>query len=206
MVNKDRDANFGESEKSSGETMREGMEKAKAKAAETIAEAQHRGKSHVETQKERAAEQAGKLSDALGEASARLREEGEPSLARYTEQIASSISGLAEKFRDRSVDDLLRDTRDLARREPALFLAGSVALGFAISRFFKASSSTDARQEWHSRTSAAVQEIPDDPEFGAPSEPAYGGGAVSNPGAFSQHNRSTAQEPIDKTDFDKKGA
>jgi hypothetical protein len=204
MVNKDRNPNLADSEKPASETMRAGMERAKTKASETIEEAERRGKSNVAAQKDRAAEQAGKLSNVLGQASEKLREQGEPSLARYTEQIASSINGLAERFRERSVDELLRDTRDLARREPTLFLAGSVAVGFAISRFFKASSTAADREQGSRERSRALAEIPDDPEFGAP-EPTYGGSSVSASGTSPDQERSFASGSIDKTDFEKKG-
>jgi hypothetical protein len=211
MENKERSPNFDVSGNASTDTARDVVDKAKAKVSETLEEAQRQGKSRVGAQKDRAAEQAGKLSDALGQASARLRDEGEPSLARYTEQLASSISGLADRFRDRSVDDLLRDTRDLARREPALFLAGTVALGFAISRFFKASSSDrhdsygdgEYGEEWSGRAGHS-EAIPGDPEFGAP-EPAYGGAQVGTPENVRQPDNPFSPGTVDRTDFDKKG-
>jgi hypothetical protein len=204
MENKDRSPDLTESGKASGQGVREEMDKAKAKASQTLEEARREGKSRVSTQKDRAAEQAGKISDALGQASARLRDEGEPSLARYTDQIASSISGLAEKFRERSVDDLLRDTRDLARREPALFLAGSVALGFAISRFFKASSQPDHREdEWNYGARAGSDELPGDPDFGAAQEPTYGGAPVTPTGRVPQQDHSFSGSV--QTDIEKKG-
>jgi hypothetical protein len=206
MERKDLNPDLTESGRSSAQGVRDDMDKAKAKASETFEEARRQGKSRVSTEKNRAAEQAGKLSDALGEASARLRDEGEPSLARYTDQLASSISGLAEKFRERSVDDLLRDTRDLARREPALFLAGSVALGFAISRFFKASTQPDhhANEEWNYNAPARSEEMPGDPDFGAAQEPTYGGAPVTPAGRLPQQDHSFSGSV--QTDIEKKGA
>jgi hypothetical protein len=45
---------------------------------------------------------------------------------------------LAGGLRERDIDDFARELADLARRNPGVFLAGSVALGFGIARFFKA--------------------------------------------------------------------
>lgn len=45
----------------------------------------------------------------------------------------------AEQVRHQSAESLLQRGTQLARSNPALFLAGSVAVGFAISRFMRAS-------------------------------------------------------------------
>jgi hypothetical protein len=183
--------------------LREGAERVKARASQALDDAQREGKNRLGSQKDRAAEQAAKVSDALGQASAQLREQGEQSLAHYTEQLASSINTLASRFRERSVDDLLRDTRELARREPTLFLAGSVALGFAISRFFKASASHE-RAEWRQSATDYNEELPDDPEFGAPA-PLPGGAPAGAPTNISEQERSFSTGFGEKTDFEKKG-
>ena len=214
MENKDRSPTAGISGKTTNETASGGIEDAKAKASQTLDEAQRRGKDQLSAQKHKAAEQAGKLSDALDKASARLREEGEPSLAHYTEQIASSISGLAEKFRERSVDDLIRDTRDLARREPGLFLAGSVALGFAISRFFKASltdreaehitSRTDRESEQRI-TSSAPEDFIEGPEVAYNPSPTHREAERrASTGTLAPSDRPHSSEHLEKTDFERK--
>jgi hypothetical protein len=43
-------------------------------------------------------------------------------------------------LRERDIDDFATELGQLARRNPGVFLAGSVALGFGIARFFKARS------------------------------------------------------------------
>ncbi|HEX2227728.1 MAG TPA: hypothetical protein VHM64_11340 [Candidatus Binatia bacterium] len=203
MENKDRSPTAGDSSKTATETVNAGIGEAKAKASQTLEEAQRRGKDHLSAQKHNAAEQAEKFSDALDQASARLREEGQPSLAQYTEQIASSISGLAEKFRERSVDDLIRDTRDLARREPGLFLAGSVALGFAISRFFKASL-TDRGSE-QQITSSASEDFIEGPEVAYNPSPTYREAERrAGTGTVASSERPHPSEHFEKTDFGRK--
>jgi hypothetical protein len=59
----------------------------------------------------------------------------------YLADMAESMSGLAGNLRGKSAEQLLHDAADLARSNPTLFIAGSVALGFGLSRFLKAGTS-----------------------------------------------------------------
>lgn len=58
----------------------------------------------------------------------------------YLADMADSMSGLAGNLRGKSAEQLLHDGAELARNNPALFIAGSIALGFGLSRFLKAGS------------------------------------------------------------------
>lgn len=58
----------------------------------------------------------------------------------YLADMAESMSGLAGNLRGKSAEQLLHDGAELARNNPALFIAGSIALGFGLSRFLKAGS------------------------------------------------------------------
>lgn len=62
----------------------------------------------------------------------------------YLSDMAESMSGLAGNLRGKSAEQLLHDAANLARNNPALFIAGSVALGFGLSRFLKAGSAPAA--------------------------------------------------------------
>ncbi|MDQ0123499.1 F0F1-type ATP synthase membrane subunit b/b' [Pseudomonas lini] len=62
----------------------------------------------------------------------------------YLSDMAQSMSGLAGSLRGKSAEQLLHDSANLARNNPALFIAGSIALGFGLSRFLKAGSSPAA--------------------------------------------------------------
>ena len=59
----------------------------------------------------------------------------------YLTDMAESMTGLAGNLRGKSAEQLLHDAADLARSNPGLFIAGSIALGFGLSRFLKAGSS-----------------------------------------------------------------
>ena len=57
------------------------------------------------------------------------------------EQVADRAESFGSYLRDADGERLLRDVEDVARRQPWLVAAGGLALGFAASRFLKASSS-----------------------------------------------------------------
>jgi hypothetical protein len=92
----------------------------------------------IESGKRSAAAHIEELAHAIDHAGTRL-DQNEPTLAAYAGQIAAGVGKLATRLREDSLDDLLEETRRLARRNPALFLAGGVVLGIAASRFLKAS-------------------------------------------------------------------
>ncbi|MGL6245828.1 hypothetical protein [Pseudomonas sp.] len=84
----------------------------------------------------------------------------------YLADMAESMSGLAGNLRGKSAEQLLHDGADLARSNPGLFIAGSIALGFGLSRFLKAGSApaatfTDANNP------AASNSMPPSGGFGA---------------------------------------
>jgi ADP-dependent phosphofructokinase/glucokinase len=62
-----------------------------------------------------------------------------PLAAEYIEKVAGQLGAMASALRERKIDDILGTTADFARRQPALFFAGAIATGFALSRFAKSS-------------------------------------------------------------------
>ena len=113
------------------------------------------------------------------------------------------------------MDELIRDTRYLARREPGLFLAGSVALGFAISRFFKASlTDRESEQQITSRrdpyserriTSSASEDFIEGPEVAYNPSPTYREAERrAGTGTLASSERSHSSEHFEKTDFERK--
>ena len=60
--------------------------------------------------------------------------------AQYTNSLASQIENLSGYFERKDVRDMVRDVESFARRYPAYFIGGAVALGFLAARFLKSSS------------------------------------------------------------------
>ncbi|VEF10836.1 Uncharacterised protein [Pseudomonas fluorescens] len=84
----------------------------------------------------------------------------------YLADMAESMTGLAGSLRGKSAEQLLHDAADLARNNPTLFIAGSVAIGFGLSRFLKAGTSA-----------AATVNANENPASGSSTPPPEGNGA-----------------------------
>ena len=70
-----------------------------------------------------------------------LRRQGRDGPAAMAEQVAGQAERAGNYLKGASGDRILRDVEDVARRQPWLVAAGGLVLGFAASRFLKASSS-----------------------------------------------------------------
>ena len=68
-----------------------------------------------------------------------LQDHQQQALSEYVTQFASSISALANNLRHKSIDELMHEAEGIARRNPALFIGGSIAIGLGLARFAKAS-------------------------------------------------------------------
>jgi hypothetical protein len=112
----------------------------KGKLAELAENAASAGKAQLDSSLGEAAGQVEQVAKVIDETAARLKKENHEGLAAYASQVAGSIESVANRLRNSSVDELATDARQLARTNPTLFLLGSVAVGFGLTRFLKASS------------------------------------------------------------------
>jgi ElaB/YqjD/DUF883 family membrane-anchored ribosome-binding protein len=55
----------------------------------------------------------------------------------YAHRAANAVSDFAGRIRDRSVDDILDDTRDFVRKSPAVAIGIAAVAGFALIRVIK---------------------------------------------------------------------
>lgn len=80
--------------------------------------------------------------DRLAETLRRAAEQPAPDSiqARMLSTIATGVSTAADTLRERSVTEIADDIRAMARRNPGLFAAGAVVVGFALARFMRSSS------------------------------------------------------------------
>jgi len=123
-------------------------------AQETKARTHEQAEKQFDKGQDVLASQVDTLSSAVDEAASKLKEEDHP-LGHYTREMADSMSGLSEKISNSSLDELASDTRRLAKDNPGLFMLGSIAIGVAASRFFKASSDRDNRDYVGNNSDAA---------------------------------------------------
>ena len=52
----------------------------------------------------------------------------------YAHRASTAVSGFAGRVRDKSVDDIVDDTRDIVRKSPAIAIAAAAVVGFALMR------------------------------------------------------------------------
>ena len=114
-------------------------DKIRSDAVEVMDKAKTVGREQLESGKQTTASQAEKIADVIEHASSRLKENNLQTLADYASEIGTTIKNFSEGLHNRSVDDLVVDIREIARRNPTAFLLGSIVIGVGISRFFKAS-------------------------------------------------------------------
>jgi hypothetical protein len=141
------DVNFGSSPDTGSATdqvkdqVRDKAQVAQDKARGAAGQARGRLSDQVDQRSTQAGERvAGTASDVRSIAE-ELRSQGKDAPANLAEQVAGQADRVGDYLKDASGDRILRDAEDFARRQPMLVAAGALALGFAASRFLKASSS-----------------------------------------------------------------
>jgi hypothetical protein len=170
-----------------GADPRADLEAGKRKAKEIAGDTAQRAKLEAEHRKDAAAGQMDEVASAVERAADEL--EDNPTLSRYASDLAGSMHGIAGRLRDRSVDELAGDVRQLARTNPTLFVLGSIGVGLALSRFLKAS---PRRQHPASDSTSDVDRT--EPATGAVSASAYEPpvGTMPNPYSDAALGRPTA--------------
>ena len=121
--------------------VRDNAQVAQDKARGAMGQARGRISEQVDQRSTQAGERiAGTASDVRSIAE-ELRSQGKDGPATLAEQVAGQADRVGDYLKGASGDRILRDVEDFARRQPWLVAAGGLALGFAASRFLKASSS-----------------------------------------------------------------
>lgn len=86
-----------------------------------------------------AAENLDKLAEGARAAASALHDDDVGHLSEYVSDMAIRMDRLSTSLRTRSGDEILHDVGRMARENPALFVTGSVALGFGLARFARSS-------------------------------------------------------------------
>jgi hypothetical protein len=126
-------------------------EQAQAKAGEVKEQAQERARGMAEQARGRAAEQLDQRSTQAGEqvstvasdvrsVGEELRKQGKDGPARIADQAAERAEKVGGYLQESDAERIFRDIEDFGRRQPWAVAAAGLALGFAASRFLKASS------------------------------------------------------------------
>jgi ElaB/YqjD/DUF883 family membrane-anchored ribosome-binding protein len=115
-------------------------ETAQVKIKDGAQQAQSRAREQVDQRSTQAGEQVSTTAQALRSTSQQLREQGQEPHAKAAEKVADQADRVGRYLTESDADRLLSDAEDFGRRQPMAVVGIGVALGFAASRFLKASS------------------------------------------------------------------
>jgi hypothetical protein len=74
---------------------------------------------------------------AADSAASTLADAAQERLSQATSVLSEQIRKLSSYFENRGVEEVMGDARQLVQRHPALFIAGGVAVGFALSHLLR---------------------------------------------------------------------
>jgi gas vesicle protein len=140
---------------------------AKEQAQQVAGQAKSRARTVVDDRSTQAGQQVNQQAGDLRTVGQKLREEGKEGPAKIADQAADRGEKLGRYLEQSDADRILSDIEDLGRRQPWAVALGGLALGFAASRFLKASSS----QRYQSRSSYGSS-YGTRPGYPAPNRPA----------------------------------
>jgi len=131
----------------------------KEEVTEAIGGARHQADEQFGQYRDTAADQIEALARGAQSVVSEIRTNDTFGMSDYLADMADSMSSLAGKLRSKSAEELLHDGADLARDNPGLFIVGSIAVGFGLSRFLKAGTATmptTTDREFAAQSSAAT--------------------------------------------------
>jgi hypothetical protein len=118
----------------------QGGDRVRDQASRAAGQVQEQAQAFISGQKEVAADHIEGVAKVLHDTVDQLRQKSPGAVTDYAERAVESLDSVANALRERDVRDLVGQVEDFARRQPVLFLAGTVAIGFALARFLKSSS------------------------------------------------------------------
>ncbi|WP_299673307.1 hypothetical protein [uncultured Roseobacter sp.] len=116
-------------------------ENAKSAARDVAQDAASAAKDHAETAKSSVADEMSGVASALRTAAEEMRS-GSPQ-ERTFGQIAEGLADASEAMRNKDLSEMVQDVSAFARKNPLVFLGGAALIGFAATRFAKASNTRD---------------------------------------------------------------
>jgi hypothetical protein len=117
---------------------------AKEQAARTATRVGEQAKNTVDARMSDVAQELGSVADAVRQTTQEVGGENQ-TIAHYGDRIAQQIEGVSSYLDEHSIDDVLNDVQNFARRQPAVFLGGAFMLGIMVGRFLRSSESRHYR-------------------------------------------------------------
>jgi ElaB/YqjD/DUF883 family membrane-anchored ribosome-binding protein len=115
-------------------------DQASARAADLKGQAGDKARAYALEGKTRASEGLDSVARLIEEQAANLDDKLGAAYGDYARRASSLVSDFSDTLREKDVDELVEDARDLVRRSPAVAIGAAAAVGFAIARIVKAGS------------------------------------------------------------------
>jgi hypothetical protein len=141
----DKSDTAGLSVEAAKETAKGFYDQAKSTVGQAYGAATKRATEVLDEQKGTVADGLTTVADTIKQVGENLNTAEEPNkitetAAKYTNTLAEQIENVSGYFERKDVREMVRDVENFARRYPAYFIGGAVALGFLAARFLKSSS------------------------------------------------------------------
>lgn len=89
------------------------------------------------------------FADALRQTGGTLQERQEDAVADYANVAADQLEKFSGYLRQQDLGNILQEIQGFARRQPEVFVAGTLAAGFLLGRLFKSSSGSSNQSQWN---------------------------------------------------------
>ena len=119
----------------------------KQAGAETMRRTKEQGEAILGEQKHHVAETMHHCCDALRGAAQELRQKQDHNIASFAETIAERLEKTSDYLDGKQIQEIRNDVENFARQQPYVFYGGMFAAGLALSRFFKASQTSQTESE-----------------------------------------------------------
>lgn len=123
------------------------------KASELRDQASSKARDFAVQGKERTADALSSVARMVDDAATSVNEKVGEQYGAYVRTAAEAVSGLATTLRDKDLDELIDDAKEIVRKSPVIAIAAAAAAGFVVSRIIKSGSSTTVEED---ATSAPV--------------------------------------------------
>lgn len=122
------------------EDVKTGSESIRDQASAFKAKAGDKAREYATTGKDKTADLLENLSHTVDDLARSVDERLGATYGDYARRAASAVSSVAETLKGKDVDDLVANTRDFVRKQPAVAIGAAAAVGFLLTRLLRAGS------------------------------------------------------------------
>lgn len=137
-------------------------DQASAKAADLKGQAADKAREYAEEGKARASAGLDSVAKMISDSASQIDEKLGGAYGDYARKAGDAVADFSASLRDKDVEELIDDARDLIRRSPAIAIGAAAAAGFMIARIVKAGSEVLEETAKTAEPKAGRAEKPDD--------------------------------------------